>query len=74
MKNKKIMKKFVKSLTEAEKIARENRDVEALVAISDRWYALFHGDDEDDRHRLALGFISQELHNDSGKAHDQRKG
>lgn len=74
MKHKKIVKRFVASLGKAEELAIQNRDVEALVAISDRWYALMESMDEESQNRLALGFISQEKENDSGKATDKRKG
>ena len=73
VKHKKIIKRFVKTLDKAEELARENRDVEALVAISDRWYALMESMDEESQQRLALGFVSKEKQDDSGKADHKRK-
>jgi len=66
--------KCVDTLKRAVKIASSNRDVEALVAISDRWYALMehaHGDEET---KPPVGFTIQEKINDSGKKADKRKG
>jgi len=68
----KIMKRYVKTLNDAEKLASENRDVEALVAISDRWYALMESLDEEDK-KIIVGFTGKEKHDDDAKRHDKRK-
>lgn len=73
MKNKKFIKKMIRTLEAAEKMAVENRDVELLVAISDRWYALMDGISESDQHKLTIGFIDQEKSNDDRKANNKRK-
>lgn len=68
----KIMKRYVKTLNDAEKLASENRDVEALVAISDRWYALMESINEEEK-KIIVGFTSKEKHDDDAKRHDKRK-
>lgn len=67
-------KRYTKALKKAEKIAVENRDAELLVAISDRWYAFSHSDEDDAQSNFALGFINQENGDDSRKTADKRKG
>ena len=72
MNNKKILRKSIKALDNANKIAFENRDAELLVAISDRWYALIEQDKEEHQpHRL--GFVIQEESNDHGATKHKRK-
>ncbi|NBR22909.1 MAG: hypothetical protein EBU08_03815 [Micrococcales bacterium] len=73
MNHEKMMKKFVRTLKKAEKMALQNRDAELLVAISDRWYALMDGPHGEDG-RIPIGFVKQENDNDSGKASNKRKG
>lgn len=63
----------VKTLKRALKLASRNRDVEALVAISDRWYALMEHAYGQDDNRIPAGFITQEMQSDSGKKSDKRK-
>lgn len=67
MKSKNALKKYMKTLKIAERLARENRDAELLVAISDRWYALIE-DEEDSNEKISLGFTNQEKMNDRSKA------
>ena len=73
MKHKKIIKHYVETLERAKSLAIENRDVEALVAISDRWYALMESLDEEGQHKVVLGFSNQEKTDDSRKTIDKRK-
>lgn len=76
----KATKKAFKVLKRAEKFAEEHRDIEALIAIADRWAILSErlvGDHEDTD--FSIGFVSQESNgrvDESGrkKARDKRKG
>jgi hypothetical protein len=74
MKHKKIIKHYVETLEQAKHLAIQNRDVEALVAISDRWYALMDSMDEEGQNKIVLGFTSQENDDDSRKTGNKRKG
>jgi hypothetical protein len=74
MKNKKIIQKVIKNLEQAEKLALENRDVESLVIISDRWYSLIDNINHNDSNKLNIGFVSQEKNDDSGKTSNKRSG
>lgn len=69
---KKAMKKTFKALEDATQLAIQNRDIEALIAISDRWAVLADSMINSKENHL-IGFVGQEK-NDREKAGDKRKG
>lgn len=64
---------MIKILEDATTLAIENRDVEALVAISDRWYALMESADHNSHEKIVVGFTNQENIDDQSKAKHKRK-
>jgi hypothetical protein len=55
-----ILSQCATSLDTAFNFALEHRDVDAMLAVSDRWlrlYAILSNVDESDREQIKLGFI-----------------
>lgn len=69
---KKSMKKSFQILERATELALQHRDIEALIAIADRWVLFADRLNETDTEELPIGFISQEK-NDRDKAGHKRK-
>ena len=56
------IRRTVKSLKKAHKIASNNRDIEALILISERWMALMQRVDELDKYpQKMIGFVSDSM-------------
>ena len=70
---KKSVKKTFSTLEKATQLALEHRDVDSLIAISDRWIIFAERLNDGDVEELPIGFISQER-NDRDKTSDKRKG
>ena len=73
MNNSKKYKKAYKALSAATKLAIVNRDIDALLAISDRWSILAERSEDMVTEDMPIGFGVQSK-NDREKARHKRKG